>query len=67
MGVDNAPGGAQALSVSPLGTLTASCNDQAAAVGTENPTTTITFTNTTASAVNFARAVGGNNATAGGK
>jgi hypothetical protein len=58
---DNAAGGSQVLNVSELGAFATTCNDQANAAGTEDPTTTLTFTSTPA--VNFARQVGGNNAT----
>ena len=56
---DNAPGAPQtAATISGLGTLTATCNDQNAAVGNEDPTSTLTFSNTSGDIVNVARRVG---------
>ena len=56
--IDNAAGGDVTLNASRLGTLSAACNDQAGAGGTEDPTSTISYTNTTPVAVQFARYVG---------
>ena len=56
--IDNAAGGDTTLNASDLGTLSAACNDQAAAAGNEDPTTTVSYTNTTPVAVNMARSVG---------
>lgn len=44
--------------VAGLGRLSASCNDQNAAAGKEDPSTTVSFTNTSAGPVNFARTLG---------
>jgi hypothetical protein len=56
---DNAAGAPQNLGAAGgLGRLTATCNDQNPAAGTEDPTTTVGFTNTSAGTVNFARRVG---------
>jgi hypothetical protein len=44
-----------------LGPLTATCNDQNAAVGTEDPHSTVTFQNTSGDTVNQSRTIGGNN------
>jgi hypothetical protein len=56
---DNAPGAPQTISVMPgLGTLTATCNDQNAAAGKEDPTSTITFINQSGTTINLARRVG---------
>ena len=56
---DNAPGAPQTVStLSGLGTLTATCNDQAAAAGNEDPISTITFNNASGEIVNVARRVG---------
>ncbi len=62
---DNQAGGSVVLDESPLGRLAASCSDENAAAGNENPTATVTFTNTTATPVNFARHVGYGAATIG--
>ena len=62
---DNQTGGSVVLDESPLGRLTASCSDENAAAGTENPTANVAFTNTTAIPVNFARHVGYGGATIG--
>jgi hypothetical protein len=56
--IDNAAGGDVALNASRLGTLSAACNDQAGASGNEDPTSTVSYTNTTTVAVNVARSVG---------
>jgi hypothetical protein len=45
-------------SIPGFGTLQATCGDQSAMPGREDPTTTITFTNTSGVAVNFARSLG---------
>jgi hypothetical protein len=56
---DNAPGAPQTISVlSGLGTLTATCNDQNNAAGTEDPISTIAFNNASGEIVNVARRVG---------
>jgi hypothetical protein len=60
--VDNTNGGAQTLNVNSLGTLSATCNDQDNRAGTLDPTTTLIF-QSAGRQVNFARAIGGNNAT----
>jgi hypothetical protein len=56
--IDNAAGGDATLNASRLGTLSAACNDQAAGGGNEDPTSTISYTNTTPVAVHMARSVG---------
>lgn len=56
--VDNATGAPVTLVTSELGSLTASCGDQAGAVGVEDPTTTVTFSNTSGFDVNVYRRVG---------
>jgi hypothetical protein len=56
---DNAPGAPQTVStLSGLGTLTASCNDQAGAAGVEDPISTLSFNNSSGEIVNIARRVG---------
>jgi hypothetical protein len=56
---DNAPGAPQTVAtLSGIGTLTATCNDQAAAAGVEDPISTITFNNAAGEPVNVARRVG---------
>ena len=56
---DNAPGAPQTLAtISGLGTLTATCNDQAPAAGNEDPTSTVAFLNQSGEPVNVARRVG---------
>jgi hypothetical protein len=56
---DNAPGAPQTLAViSGLGTLTATCNDQASAAGNEDPVSTVSFLNQSGEPVNVARRVG---------
>ena len=55
---DNAAGAAVDLNASALGILRASCNDQSDRPGDEDPSTAITFANTTSSGVNLARTVG---------
>src|SRR5262249_50744176 len=61
---DNAPGAPLTIGdAAGVGTLTATCNDQAAAGGVEDPTTTLNFINTAGQTINAARHVGnGNNA-----
>jgi hypothetical protein len=60
--VDNATGAPETIgSVAEIGTLTASCLDQAAQAGREDPQTTISLTNSSGEAVNIARTVGGGN------
>jgi hypothetical protein len=59
---DNAAGGSQVLNTNSLGTLSATCNDQDNRAGVLDPTTTFTFTSAGAT-VNFARQIGGSNAT----
>jgi hypothetical protein len=56
--IDNAAGGDTTLNVSALGVLSTACNDQAGAAGNEDPTSTVSYTNTTSSAVQLARSVG---------
>lgn len=56
--IDNAAGADADLNASQLGILRAACNDQAGAVGNEDPTSTISYTNTTTVPVNMARSVG---------
>jgi hypothetical protein len=60
--VDNTNGGTQALNTNSLGTLSATCNDQDNRAGVLDPTTTLTFQSGGAQ-TNFARQIGGNNAT----
>jgi hypothetical protein len=60
--VDNTTGGSQVLSAGSLGTLSATCNDQDNRSGVLDPTTTLTFQSSGLS-VNFARSIGGANAT----
>ena len=56
---DNAPGAPQTLaSISAFGSLTATCNDQAAAAGNEDPVSAISFNNASGTFVNTARRVG---------
>jgi hypothetical protein len=56
---DNAPGAPQTLAlISGLGSLTATCNDQAGGAGNEDPISLITFNNTSGEIVNVARRVG---------
>ena len=64
--VDNATGAPQTIgSVAEIGTLTASCVDQAQQPGNEDPQTTISLTNSSGETVNIARTVGGGNPTLG--
>lgn len=61
---DNAPGAPQLIqSIRGLGTLTATCNDQNAAAGNEDPISVITFNNTSGQTVNIARRVGNGDGT----
>jgi hypothetical protein len=56
---DNAPGAPQLIqSIRGLGTVTATCNDQNAAAGNEDPVSVITFNNASGQTVNIARRVG---------
>jgi hypothetical protein len=56
---DNAPGAPQTIGDGgSLGTLTATCNDQNANAGVEDPTTTLNFVNTSGATINVARRVG---------
>ena len=55
---DNTQGADFTLATTRLGKLTASCDDQSAATGDEDPKMTFTFTNSTGSAVNFGRSSG---------
>jgi hypothetical protein len=60
---DNATGAPASLGTAPgIGTLTASCADQANQAGTEDPVTTITLTNSSGTTINVAKRVGGGNA-----
>jgi hypothetical protein len=56
--VDNQAGATQDLSTTPLGKVQASCRDEAAAQGQENPRTTVQFVNTSGGPENIARRVG---------
>src|SRR4051794_3198629 len=60
--VDNTTGGSQAINTNSLGTISATCNDQDDRAGVLDPTTTLTF-QSGGSTVNFARTIGGSNAT----
>ena len=55
---DNQTGGQVTLDESELGRFSAQCSDENSTAGNENPTGTITLTNTTTIPVNFARHVG---------
>jgi hypothetical protein len=56
---DNAPGAPQAVAtMSGLGTLTATCNDQNKTAGNEDPISVLTFINQSGTTVNVARRVG---------
>jgi hypothetical protein len=62
--VDNATGAPASLGSAPgIGTLTASCVDQDGKAGVEDPSTTITLTNSSGATVNLAKRIGGGNAT----
>jgi|tagenome__1003787_1003787.scaffolds.fasta_scaffold20355839_2 hypothetical protein len=56
---DNSQGSAFTLGSSRLGKLTATCEDQRPATGTEDPKVTFSFANATGGSVNFARDIGG--------
>jgi hypothetical protein len=56
--VDNQVGATQTLAATPLGSLTASCRDEQAAAGTENPRTFVDWVNSSGTDVNVARRVG---------
>jgi hypothetical protein len=63
---DNAVGAPASLgSVEGIGSLTATCSDQAPAPNNEDPSTTITFTNTSGTAINISKRIGGGNAAVG--
>ena len=62
---DNQAGGAVTLDENELGRLTVACSDENNTPGNENPITTVSFTSTNASPVNFARHVGYGAATIG--
>jgi hypothetical protein len=56
---DNAPGAPQPIGLAgTLGTLTATCNDQNNKLGVEDPTTTLSFVNSSGAAINVSRRVG---------
>jgi hypothetical protein len=55
---DNLAGANTPLSAAGLGLLSTACNDQSNQTGSEDPTTTITFTSNQTVPVNFARQVG---------
>jgi hypothetical protein len=55
---DNATGAQVPIEPTSLGTLNASCSDQAGAVGVEDPTVRLTFANTSGRDVNYYRRVG---------
>src|SRR3712207_2034701 len=58
---DNLAGATTAISATPLGQLTTACNDQDSnpnQAGQEDPTTTITFVNNLAVAVNYSHVIG---------
>jgi hypothetical protein len=55
---DNQTGATVGMSTNPFGAFAASCQDQAAAAGTEDPRTVLTFTNTSGAPMNIARRVG---------
>lgn len=61
---DNATGAANTLAVIPgFGTITSTCRDQNGAANKEDPSQTLTFTNQSATGVNYARFVAGSPAT----
>ena len=61
---DNATGSPTTIAtVDDIGTLTATCADQSNQAGVEDPITRLTFNNTSGTAINFARQIGGGNAT----
>jgi hypothetical protein len=56
---DNAPGAPLTIGdAAGVGSLTATCNDQNATAGVEDPTTTLNFVNTSGQIINIARRVG---------
>jgi hypothetical protein len=56
---DNAPGAPITVGdAAGVGSLTATCNDQSAAPGVEDPTTTLNFVNSSGQIINIARRVG---------
>lgn len=56
---DNATGALVSLAgESRVGTLSATCTDENPAAGVKNPSTTVTFTNTTAGTINYAARLG---------
>jgi hypothetical protein len=55
---DNQTGATVDLNTTGFGKFSASCQDQAAAAGTEDPRTVLSFTNTSGGAMNIARRVG---------
>lgn len=62
---DNQTGGSVTLDETGLGRLSVTCNDENQSAGNENPITTVSFTSTNATPVNFARHVGYGAATIG--
>ena len=59
---DNAANAPSVVGSAPeIGSITASCTDENAAVGVEDPRTEITLTNSSGTAINVARQVGNNN------
>lgn len=62
---DNQTGGQVTLDENELGRLSAACSDENNTAGNENPTAAVTFTNTNAASVNFARHVGSGTANSG--
>jgi hypothetical protein len=60
---DNATGATVTVEPTTLGTLSASCSDQAGAAGVEDPTVTLTFANTSGRDVFYYRRVGNGNPT----
>jgi hypothetical protein len=55
---DNAVGATTTLGTTPLGSISASCRDENAKAGTENPSTVITWNNTSGGDENYARRIG---------
>ena len=55
---DNATGATIDIAVTPLGKITATCSDQAGAVGTEDPSSRIQYVNSTPGEINIHRRVG---------
>jgi hypothetical protein len=61
---DNATGSPVTIAtIDGIGQLSASCADQSDRPGVEDPVTRLTFNNTSGTALNFARQIGGGNAT----